>query len=763
MGSGQVLLWTLLLAAAHGSVSHGPVLNVGEDYEVVRPIRLHTIDKRHADAEQHHRPERVKYALTVGGQPLEMHLQRNDKLLTKDYSETHYLEDGSRVTAAPDHIDNCYYQGQIAGDRASAASISTCDGLRGYFRTSARRYLIEPLTSEPEGDHAVVPVHEEDSSESTPAVCGVANTTWNDDYEPPTGRSRSRSAGISIVQQQKYLELYLVADNREFIKMKKDMTELRKRMFEVVNFVNMAYKPLRTFVALVGLEVWSGGDQISITPPAGANLDAFMKWRNTELVKLKNHDNAHLISGIDFEGATVGLAFVGTLCSGHSVGVVQDHNDRAIAVAATLAHEMGHNLGMDHDDSSACVCTGDSCIMAASLSWNVPRSFSSCSGNNYEKYLMGRTPSCLLDTPHYRSLVAPAVCGNGFVEAGELCDCGTVEECTNRCCNASTCLLSEGSQCAEGECCEDCKIQPRSHECRWKQDECDLAEYCDGTNAVCPENVFAVNGEPCDRGLGYCYNGQCPQRPQQCQKMYGPAAMEARSGCFDQNTRGTYYAFCKRTSDKYIPCQKEDVFCGKLFCQNGNASPNYGRIVQVGDCKATFYSDFTKDYGQVDTGTKCGDGKVCSQNECVELETAYRNVNCSAKCPGHAVCNHRSECQCEPGWMPPNCDTEDGEFSMSTGVIVGICVAVVLVLLGIVAGIVAFLWIKRRGPVLPTIQTQRKPYLNTRPVQPSPTLAANPRPRGAPPPPPPAGNRPKPQQNYTAVRQALRPVPPPKV
>lgn len=28
-------------------------------------------------------------------------------------------------------------------------------------------------------------------------------------------------------------------------------------------------------------------------------------------------------SGIDFEGSTVGLAFVGTMCSGHSVGVVQ--------------------------------------------------------------------------------------------------------------------------------------------------------------------------------------------------------------------------------------------------------------------------------------------------------------------------------------------------------------------------------------------------------------------------------------------------------
>lgn len=52
----------------------------------------------------------------------------------------------------------------------------------------------------------------------------------------------------------------------------------------------------------------------------------------------------------------------------HVTGVIsQDHNDQAIAVGATLAHEMGHNLGMDHDDSSACACSGDSCIMAAAL------------------------------------------------------------------------------------------------------------------------------------------------------------------------------------------------------------------------------------------------------------------------------------------------------------------------------------------------------------------------------------------------------------
>uniref|UniRef100_A0A4W6G888 ADAM metallopeptidase domain 28 n=1 Tax=Lates calcarifer TaxID=8187 RepID=A0A4W6G888_LATCA len=501
------------------------------------------------------------------------------ELLTKDYTETYYQEDGTRVTTTPNDIDHCYYHGRIVNDSKSSVSISTCDGLRGYFRTSAQKYLIEPLSGGDEGDHAVMTFNEKNF---TPAVCGVTNTSWSDDFEPPTSRSRSRS----------------------YVKMKQDQTELRKKIFEIVNFVNMAYKPFRTFIALVGLEVWSNGDLISVTPPAGANLDAFMKWRNTELVKRKKHDNAHLISGIDFEGATVGLAFIGTLCSGHSVGVVQDHSDQAIAVGATLAHEMGHNLGMDHDDSSGCACSEDSCIMAAALSWKIPRTFSSCSSNNYEKYLMTRTPSCMLDKPDYRSMVAPSVCGNGFVEKGEQCDCGTVEECTNPCCNATTCNLKEGSQCAEGECCENCKISSRSRECRRAQDECDLAEYCDGKSATCPEDVFAVNGLPCDKGLGYCYNGQCPQRPNQCVKMYGSGAIEARAFCYNQNTRGTYYAFCRRpANDQYIPCQREDIYCGKLFCHNA------------------FFEDYTKDYGQVDTGTKCGDGKVIG---CVSVcETCF--------------------------------------------------------------------------------------------------------------------------------------------
>lgn len=58
-------------------------------------------------------------------------------------------------------------------------------------------------------------------------------------------------------------------------------------------------------------------------------------------------------SGIDIDGSVVGVAFVGTMCSGSSsVGFTEDGGRTRPQVFAIAAHELGHIFNMDHDDGN---------------------------------------------------------------------------------------------------------------------------------------------------------------------------------------------------------------------------------------------------------------------------------------------------------------------------------------------------------------------------------------------------------------------------
>ena len=149
-----------------------------------------------------------------------------------------------------------------------------------------------------------------------------------------------------------------------------------------------------------------------------------------------------------------------------------------------------------------------------------PTAWSSCSVDDLNELYGFNGDSCLFNTP--TEIVGGPSCGNGIREGSEACDCGSPAECTDSCCNAATCELAEGAQCARGPCCtSQCHLIAYGTECRAAANECDVAEYCLETSGECPEDDHISNGISCNSNLGYCMEGMCPTHSDQCMAAFG--------------------------------------------------------------------------------------------------------------------------------------------------------------------------------------------------------------------------------------------------
>ncbi|XP_057635192.1 disintegrin and metalloproteinase domain-containing protein 8 isoform X1 [Chionomys nivalis] len=769
-------LW-LLSALWTPAVAPGPPLPYVKEYEVVWPRRL-AAPRSRRDLPSHWGlyPENLSYALGTKEHLFTLHLRKNRDLLGSSYTETYSAANGSEVTEQLPGQDHCLYQGHVEGYQGSAASLSTCAGLRGFFRVGSTVHLIEPLDGDEEGQHAM---YQEKHLQEKAGTCGVSDTSLDDLGPRALEIYSSQPRNWLIPREPRYVELYVVTDSQEFRKLG-SREAVRQRVLEVVNHVDKLYQELDFRVVLVGLEIWSR-DKFYISPHANVTLENFLNWREQNLLGQHPHDNVQLITGVDFIGNTVGLAKVSALCSRHSGAVNQDNARDPIGVASTMAHELGHNLGMNHDESiPGCYCPvpreAGGCIMTQIFGSTFPRKFSRCSQVDLESFVMKPQTGCLTNVPDVNRFVGGPVCGNQFVEHGEQCDCGTPQDCKNPCCNATTCQLVKGAECAYGACCHDCKVKPAGELCRPMKDRCDLEEFCDGQKPTCPEDAFQQNGTPCPGG--YCFDGSCPTLTQQCQDLWGPGARAASDSCFTfsihQGCRVTMYAGKMNR-------------CGVLYCEGGQKPLERSSCsfsTHHGICHALSTDSNPDTYELVLQGTKCEEGKVCMGGRCQDLHV-YRSENCSAKCNNHGVCNHKRECHCHAGWAPPHCaqllaDVPAGRAA-SGSLPVGVVVALVILVAAMVilAGVIFYRKVqsqvqrrsvapkpttglsnplfymrdsslpdKRRPPGTPEVVCTNQP--------PRPTVTPK---RPPPAPPAPVSSPPLPVPVYT---QQLRPVPPTK-
>ncbi|XP_045051707.2 ADAM DEC1 isoform X3 [Desmodus rotundus] len=435
-----------------------------ELYKVVHPKKLHILHKREVrnnQTETHGNEERyepeLQYQIILNGEVI-LCLQKTKHLLGPNYTETYYSPEGEEITTSPQNMEHCYYKGYILNEKDSVASISTCNGLRGYFTYQSQRYTIKPLKSTDQEEHAVLTYNREELDPAN-RTCGVKNVGRKHSITR-TARSLNSPEQEEFLRAARYIDLFLVLDNAFYDMYHGNLTLIRSFLFDVMNLLNVIYNTIDVQVALVGMEIWSDGDKIKVEPKAGVTFTNFLNWHRSNLGKMKPHDHAQLLSGRAFTRTRAGMSASNSLCSPSSVAVVEANRKNNVALVAVMSHELGHALGMP-DVPYNTKCSSGSCVMNQYLSSKFPKDFSTSSRSHFERYILSAKPKCLLQAPIPKDILTIPVCGNQLLEVGEECDCGSPKRCSQPCCEATTCKFKASA---------DCIMDSEPHnKTKWKQ------------------------------------------------------------------------------------------------------------------------------------------------------------------------------------------------------------------------------------------------------------------------------------------------------
>nr|MBS0036914.1 PKD domain-containing protein [Saprospiraceae bacterium] len=166
-----------------------------------------------------------------------------------------------------------------------------------------------------------------------------------------------------------------------------DITELENRNIGVVNNVQGNYEgefddDIIFNIVTQYTSTCSTCDPWTSSNDAGSLLSSFTSWGNGGNFGV-SYGNATLWTDRNFNGSTIGIAWIAGICNNNKYNVCSDFSTNAELIRVLTAHEIGHNFNATHDPS------GSNTIMAPSV--NSSNDWSSQSINQISSYIVTRS------------------------------------------------------------------------------------------------------------------------------------------------------------------------------------------------------------------------------------------------------------------------------------------------------------------------------------------------------------------------------------
>ncbi len=166
-----------------------------------------------------------------------------------------------------------------------------------------------------------------------------------------------------------------------------DVTELENRNIGVVNNVQGNYEgefddDIEFNIVTQFISTCSTCDPWTSSNDAGTLLNSFTTWGNGGNFGV-SFGNATLWTDRNFNGSTIGIAWIAGVCNTLKYNVCSDFSSNAEFIRVLTAHEIGHNFNATHDPS------GSNTIMAPSV--NSSNEWSTQSKNQISSYIVNRS------------------------------------------------------------------------------------------------------------------------------------------------------------------------------------------------------------------------------------------------------------------------------------------------------------------------------------------------------------------------------------
>uniref|UniRef100_A0A3Q0SHJ4 ADAM metallopeptidase with thrombospondin type 1 motif 7 n=1 Tax=Amphilophus citrinellus TaxID=61819 RepID=A0A3Q0SHJ4_AMPCI len=519
--------WNLCLQSFGIAIAIMPKLLFQDDfplYEVVHPTRVDAkghflsnflshharrLQRRDASVEPAEL-DRIFYQFWHGGHCLHFNLTLNPHLLAPGFLTERRFGGLKGAQIKPAGSSQCHFLGEVWGEATvkGSASISTCDGLTGLFKLTDEEFFIQPLeTSSDESSapqaHAIYKRHVSPPSwspviqpisgkQAFNSTCGIKDYHQSfKDIERQRERwerrqlrrRRRRRIHQRSVSKEKWVETLVVADPKMVDYHGHKAVE--NYILAVMNIVAGLYRdasignPINIVVVrLILLE--KEEDDLKITHHADNSLNSFCKWQKKLNMKGDEHPLHHdvavlltrkdICATINTPCETLGLSHVAGICQPHRSCSISE--DTGLPLAFTVAHELGHNFGIQHDgNGNDCEPVGKRpFVMSPQLLYgtSVPR-WSRCSRQYITRFLDRGWGWCLDDAPGKDKLslstVLPGVlysalhqCRLQYGSASLLCDdmdnvCSTLWCTVGTTCRSKLDGAVDGTSCGEDKWC----------------------------------------------------------------------------------------------------------------------------------------------------------------------------------------------------------------------------------------------------------------------------------------------------------------------